>query len=260
MRYAFTIIYNGLHHLTHNGMAEFMATHFDHWVVVDGLSANKGSTSWCNDLGRKLPKSSDDGTIEFMEEMALKYDNITFHVSKEGYPSKDNQVNTAIQLLSLKATNGYLWQVDVDEQWCEMDLQIAEQALERCEVGLAGGFQFNHYCGHDAHGRTLIATGPWGSGIHTRLWRWSSQLFTSHEPPVLAGQTGVRLMPVKYDHFSYSFEKDVAFKARYYKGYGNLLKNWKSIQNKVINTPIPVTSLLGHGTRAFTKNSYIHAI
>jgi hypothetical protein len=189
MRYAFTIIYNGKHHLLHKEFAERMVSMFDKWVIVEGFSRNGGSTAWCTSI--RPPSQSTDGTIELCQ--SLQSNKVIFATSQTGWSSKDEQVNKAMELLQ-GSEPGWLWQVDADEHWTTEDLEGAESMLQK-DIKLAGGFQFYHYLCKDVDGRQLVGKGAWGDNIHTRLWWWRGQKFISHEPPKMVGQDGVRLLP-----------------------------------------------------------------
>lgn len=254
MRYAFTIIYNGKHHLLHKDFAQRMVSMFDKWVIVEGFSRNGGSTAWCTSI--RPPAQSTDGTIETCQDLASQNPTkVIFATSKTGWSSKDEQVNKAIELLQGNEP-GWLWQVDADEHWTLDDLEGAENILEK-DFKIAGGFQFYHYLCKDVDGRQLVGKGAWGDNIHTRLWWWQGQKFISHEPPKMVGQDGVRLLPQKYHHYAYYFEQDVEFKSKYYRGYRQMLSNWRGLQKRRFDYPIPAKKLLGSSTTIDTNNSYI---
>lgn len=254
MRYAFTIIYNGNHHLLHKDFAQRMLTMFDKWVIVEGFSRNGGSTKWCNSI-RPLPQST-DGTIKTCQNLTSQNPSrVIFATSKTGWASKDDQVNKAVNLLR-GSQPGWLWQVDADEHWTLEDLEGAENMLQK-DLTIAGGFQFYHYLCNDVDGRQLVGKGAWGDNIHTRLWWWQGQSFKSHEPPVMEGQEGYRLLPQKYHHYAYYFEQDVEFKSKYYKGYRQVLPNWRAMRQRRFDYPIPAKTLLGSSTGIDLNNSYI---
>jgi hypothetical protein len=254
MRYALTIVYNAKHHLLNNGFAEKMVQMFDKWVIIEGFSRNGGSTEWCTSI--RPPHQSTDGTIETCQDLASQYPTkVIFHTSAQGYASKDDQVNKGIELLQGNP-DGWLWQVDSDEQWTEQDLTEAESMLE-IGSNVAGGFQFYHYLCKDSDGKQLVGKGSWGDNIVARLWWWHGQKFKTHEPAIMHGQDGIKFLPQKFHHYSYVFEQDVEFKSKYYKGYRPVLSNWRMLQQKRFNYPIPAKTLLGSGTSVDLTNSYI---
>ena len=235
MRVAITIVYNGLHHLQHKGFTEFMVQNFDYWAVVDGLSNAGGSTGWCNTL--KLSPSSTDGTTEFMQDVAKKHPHVLFYSAKVPFKSKDEQVNKAVDMLRTRAKRGWLWQVDVDEHWTVETIEQAEQKLFWSSA-LQMAFRPRHYVGHN-----LLAVGRWGSSHFTRLFRWRGQKFISHEPPLMFRKDKTLESELSFDHYSYYFENDVAFKEKYYKGYQGLLQNWYKLQT-LKEFPQPISVLL----------------
>jgi hypothetical protein len=252
MRIAFTIIYDGVHHLKHLQFAERMAMMFDHWVVVEGHAKPFGSTKWCNRIN--TPASSIDGTIEFMNDFALDHKNVHFYSHGKYYLGKDEQVNIAIEIIKSITDKCFLWEVDVDEHWNLCDIVKAEsKALKSDSKGFS--FQFNHFVG-----KGLIAKGDWGSGWLNRLWKWSGEYFKSHEPALLYGQKVVEpIEGIKFDHYSYFFEKDVIFKSKYYKGHEVIYKNWKKIQ-KETSFPIHISELFGVRSALGKSQSYIYKI
>jgi len=250
MRYAFTIIYNGLHHLTNGKFVDVMVNSFDKWVIVEGFSGNNGSTAWCNNLN--IAKNSTDGTIEHIAKLMEKHNNILFHSKKGGWSSKDEQVNKAIEMLNSEE-NGWLWQIDVDEQWNEKDFSDAE-ALMTKDISVAGAFQFNHLLCKDIKGNQLIAKGEWGDGYSTRLWWWTGQKFITHEPPIMQGQKSIIELPQKYVHYSYYFEQDIIFKSKYYKGYASLYRNWKRMRQKSYAYPISTKELISNNCINHSKS------
>lgn len=215
-----------------------MVNNFDHWVVVDGLSLNGGSTRHCNAL-TTLPCHSTDGTVEMMRQVAGDHTHVKFIECRDKYRSKDAQVNRAVQVIRDQYKHGWLWQVDADEHWTAAKLSQAEDMLSKSPMREAT-FRFNHYVGE-----RLVAVGGWGNGYVTRLFKWTGGRFLSHEPPRIDPFNRVLKMPdtIKFDHYSYLFEKDVRFKEKYYKGYEGLTDKWKSLQ-QCKEFPQPVSSLL----------------
>lgn len=254
MRVAFSIVYNGLHHLKHKGYAEYLAKHLDYWVFVDGLAGNGGSTSWCKNIAGC---SSDDGTIEYIKELQIKYSNIILQTCEKKWRSKDAMVNKAIELLKEKTNSAYLWQIDVDEQWSYETMALSEQILSE-QGGKTGTFHANYFMGEN-----LLAYGMWGEGVgypYRRLWKWDGEYFLKHEPPVLLKGNGKEvLLPFKFDHYSYYFEKDVLFKSRYYGGHERVFGNWVKLNTGKIKVPCDLSHLFGH-KRGLFHNTIIRAI
>lgn len=220
LRCAFTIHYNGLHHLQHGDFAQRMLSFFDHWIVVDGHALPGGTTSWCNHL-KYQPVSSTDGSLAYLKSLPGVH-----LVTKKGYwASKDDMVKAAINRLKTITDQCTLWQVDTDEWWRKEQLLANEKSLK----GKVGAVGFHHIVG-EIGDDLLVVRGQWGNDYVNRLWRWSGEQFLSHEPAVLEGQGVVEKLPEKFLHFSYYFEKDVEFKAKYYKNHGDIYKSWKELQ------------------------------
>lgn len=252
MRVAFTIIYEGLHHLKHLEFAEKMCSMFDHWIVVEGYSLPYGSTKWCNKLN--VPESSTDGTVEYLKELALKNSNLHFHSHGRHFFGKDEQVNVAVNILKQLTDRCYLWEVDADEHWKMEDIIKAEQEADKStEIGFS--FCFNQFVGPG-----LVARGDWGSGALNRLWKWSGQLFRSHEPALLMGQRRTKIIEsVKYDHYSYYFAKDVLFKSKSYPGHELVHERWEHMKNQT-SFPVHISVLFGLHSRIGKSKSYIEKI
>lgn len=252
MRVAFTIIYNGLHHLQHKGFADFMISNFDHWVVVEGHARPNGSTRWCRKLN--ISPRSTDGTHEYMIELESNHSNVHYVSPGRYWMSKDHQVNKALEVIRQYTQDCYLWEVDCDEHWTKEKL-IAAEAIAENSSHICFAFQFNHFVGP-----RLIAHGEWGDGCLNRLWKWTGQPFRSHEPAVIMGQRSAYLIPdIKFDHYSYYFEKDVAFKASYYKDHEQVLDKWHLLQS-MQQFPVHISSLFGSSSKIGSSKSYIDEI
>jgi len=257
-RIAFTILLNGLHHLTHNDYYKFILENFDYWIIVEGASNNTGSTSWCNAFPKNFSKEngeSIDGTTEFLTDISKKYKNLIHIKPIKMWNNKDDQVNTAIQEIKKITNTCLLWEIDIDEQWNLEDIKTAEAILIR-EQAKTGCFLCTYFVG-----KNKIATGEWGEGTRSpyrRLWNWSGELFKSHEPPVLDGKNGPGiLIPIKFNHYAFYFDQDVRFKEIYYK-YIGLYDRWLNLQ-KETNT-VHISKLLGTDIHWGNTNTYIRSV
>lgn len=247
MRIGFTIIYNGAHHLEHNDWGNRLKSMLDLWVIVEGKALNTGSTSWCN----LFPDIEDDNTNKLLERLAPGND-YCIHVECANR-NKDEMMNLAWDVadeFTYYNQLRFVWMFDIDEQWTSDQMTEAERMLIDVDAD-CGCFHANHYVGKD-----LIAKGTWGEGndpedplrnAYRRLWRWKGQRFATHEPPVLEGGNGKEiLLPQRFNHYSYYFEKDVIFKSKYYNGYENLHTKWLDLQKETV-FPQPISRLLdGH--------------
>jgi len=252
MRCALTIIYEGKHHLEHKDFALKMATMFDHWIVIEGHALPYGSTKRCNKLS--VSATSQDGTIEFMQEFSKQHKNVHFYSRGTYWNGKDEQVNVGIEILKKITKQCYLWEVDADEHWKLEDIEQAEKIADKSKH-FGFRFRFNHFLGDG-----LIARGEWGSNHLNRLWKWSGQKFRSHEPAMLVGQRYTEpIEEVKFDHYSYYFDKDVKFKSLYYSGHQNVYKNIEAVRN-ASHYPIHISALFGKDTETGRTNSYIDKI
>lgn len=264
MRIGFTIIYNGAHHLEHNDWGCRLPKMLDYWVIVEGAADNGGSTSWCKRIDD--PHNSTDGTFEITGGLAGRHKNVTcIGMAGRKWKSKDEMVNAAIKHINSTMKNGnivpsfkwhfknqcepvFLWEIDSDEIWDVKDMASAE--IEIINTGAdCGCFHANHFVG-----KGIVARGTWGEGndptdplknAYRRLWRWKGQMFETHEPPVLEGGNGKEvLLPQRFNHYSYYFEKDVIFKSKYYQGYEELHTKWLDLQKETV-FPQPISRLIG---------------
>lgn len=253
MRVAFTIIYNGLHHLQHKNYVESLLPFIDLWVFVDGLAGNGGSTSWCRDL---KGCSSEDGTVEYLRELQENNKNLVLVECKKKWRSKDAMVNRAIEEIKKVTNKAFLWEIDADEQWKEFTMTLAEYSLQD-QGGKVGLFHSNYYVG-----KNILAYGMWGEGIglpYKRLWDWNGEYFLKHEPPTLMGGGKEVLMNVRFDHYAWYFEQDVIFKSKYYGGHENAHKGWLALNGGKIRLPADVSDLFGHN-RGYFKNTKLRAV
>lgn len=262
MRIAFTIVLNGEHHLTHNNFWRNMLENFDYWVIVEGVALPNGSTSWCKTIPDSMHKNylSTDYTTTRLSFLNMDSDGKVSVVRKgeinnrQPFTSKDEQVNAAINFIKTnRASECFLWQVDVDEQWTKQQLDEAEEMLVK-NGGKTGCFLCDYYVGPNQQ-----VFGDWGEGKHEpyrRLWNWKGEMFLKHEPPTLEGKNGPGLLlPQRFKHYAYYFEQDVKFKEAYYQGYEGLYERWLKVQEN--RSTIPVKELLGPKTWWSFTNSHI---
>jgi hypothetical protein len=249
-RLAFTIVLNGEHHLKHNDYFKKLIPTFDKWVFAEGAVTPTGSTSWCKSIGKEFAKNgrSIDGTFEYLKFLQDLYpDKVEIIRAKNGFwEGKDQQVNACIHKLKQSFSSGFLWQVDVDEQWVIENMKKAEDFIAAHNL-TTFSCNCNHYVGKDI----LAVDGNWGgSGIWTRLWRWNSENFISHEPPALdiQNQRPVYIQEKLFDHYAYYFEKDVIFKSKFYGlAHDNVYEGWKKLRDMDKSEfPCSVSVLFGH--------------
>jgi len=255
MRIAFTIVLNGINHLTHNNFYQNMIDKFDHWVIVEGVAKPNGSTNWCKELPNTFHSNylSNDGTTEFLNDNRHPKVRIIRPVNGP-WDSKDQQVNAAILEVKNITTECFLWQIDVDEQWDIISLNSAEEDLIK-NKGKTGCFLCNYFVG-----KNQLVKGQWGEGIYEpyrRLWHWKGEMFTKHEPPTLEGKNGPGLLlEQRFNHYAYYFKEDVKFKEAYYQGYEGLYERWLKVQENNRGT-MDIKSLLGDNTWWSKTNTFI---
>lgn len=249
MRTAFTILLNGKRHLEHNNYWKTLNRMFDYWVIVEGVSLPTGSTSWCKNLPGSMHNNylSNDGTTEMLNDIKKCSPNVrVIRLDNKPFNNKDEQVNAAIKCLKeeVEEDYGFLWQIDVDEQWSLSQIEQAEKMLTK-NNGKTGCFLCDYFVGPNQQ-----VFGDWGEGKNTpyrRLWKWEGEMFLTHEPPTLEGKNGPGLLlPQRFKHYAYYFEEDVKFKEAYYQGYEGLLERWKKVQNN--RGQLPIIELLGPKT------------
>lgn len=244
MRVAFTIVLNGLHHLKHKDFCDFMVKNFDYWAIAEGASGNTGSTAWCNSMPADYHNNgrSVDGTCEFLAELASQHPNVLLTNHEGLWNNKDHQVNTAVDLLRAKTEfPAYLWEVDVDEHWTVEKLEKAERILTK------NNYKHLRFWVNQFVGEGLISQGSWGEQgpWWYRLWNWNGERFAKHEPPELEGGNGPGQLvsDIRFDHYSYYFEKDVAFKDKWYGGHQGVLERWKALKDETV-FPQPLRRLI----------------
>lgn len=225
-----------------------MVSNFDLWIIVEGSAKNGGSTSWCRNANTHY--TSTDGTVEYLKQVQAENENVILYTHHKYYSSKDEQFNKGIAILKSRTDKCYLWQVDADEHWKVEDLAEAEHKIWRSMCNVAS-FQFNHYVKDG-----IIAKGNWGSGRVNRLWKWRGQMFRSHEPAVMTGQTAPVELPQKFEHYSMVFEKDVKDKSKRYRGHEEVYKNWKRLEE--LTFPCHISKLFGKNNPVGRGESYLY--
>lgn len=260
-RYCFTLAYQAAHLFAWRDWLHRTATLFDRWVLVEGAAHPGGSTAWCRP--HPGPAQSADGTREALLALqAAAPDRVTVILGPPGgWPGKDDMVRAAVDALRDAALPAYLWELDADEHWTAAQLAAAEAALTAAGAD-CGEFLCEYYLGPG-----LVARGEWGEGRalpYRRLWRWHGQQFARHEPPELAGGNGhTVLLPQRFEHFAYYFERDVAFKARYYGGHQGVLAGWRQLNaDRAAGRgpwPRPIGYFFGTGPWARSRTT-IHAV
>lgn len=268
VRVAFTLAFNCLHHLTDGDYVEQLLPHFDHWVFVEGMTKPGGSTRWCKPIPDEFHDGhyhSRDGTLQWLQGFCERHKNASVHWIDTPWESKDDMVNVALDELHHVCANQLsppqggkisypisLFQIDADEKWSANQIESAERDLMitpyRC-----GAFRCDAYVGPG-----LVCRGQWGEGVgfeYRRIFKWFGEKFISHEPVVMDGISGsdIIVLPQRFRHNSYLYEKDILFKSKFYD-MPNLHSKWIAL-NKRKEFPVHISELI-EGTWAGT-NSFI---
>lgn len=256
LRIGYTIILNGLHHLTHQHYAEYLASTLDYWIIIEGANHSGGSTSWCHPVQARYHRngSSIDGTLPFLQELEKNYPSVRCHYAQGLWASKDAKINAAIDIVKTLTDSCFLWEIDCDEQWTIEQMEYAEKELI-LQRGKTGVFLCDFYVG-----KNLLAKGEWGEGKlepYRRLWNWQGEYYETHEPPRLAGGNGKEvLLSPRFNHYAYYFEEDVAFKDAFYGDHKGILDKWRQLQTET-QFPQPLSRLLPPLGRWGTSNTVI---
>ncbi len=203
------------------------------WYVVEGRAAPIADTAWCRSLPARI---SNDGTHEMLREIAARHPRV-LHKWLPLWPGKTAMCNAA---LSEAKEPGVLLQMDGDELWNTDQLQMLYEILRTSKETHA---RFKCFYRVGLNVRT-VGTNCYGnnSGEWLRAWKYhGTERFSSHEPPVLAGNGGASI-PIEvtspcglvFDHWAYCFDVRVREKCDYY-GYGSVgFDGWRRLQaNKV---------------------------
>lgn len=239
-RLAFTICLNAAHHLLHNNYADYLLTDvLDYWVISEG-AVMSGSSPYCigDNSEYQINGRSIDTTNEILDGLKARFpDKLTILRRAGLWSSKTEMVNAALDAICEKYPEGWLWQIDADEQWTLSDMQCNEQYLLNNNARI-GDAKFYQYVGKD-----IIAIGDnWGGNSMSRLWNWHGEKCITHEPPVMDIHGKTVLMPQKFHHYSYVHDCDVKFKSNWY-GYGDeFYERWKTLQTQT-EFPRPLSEL-----------------
>ncbi len=202
-----------------------------HWVIVEGVARNTGSTRWCT---RMEPRLSRDGTHEYLNSIS-DHPCVTVVSRLEWEGGKDQQVNRALEEFK---EPGVLLQVDSDELWMTQQLEVMVAAFEENEQAKWMMFFCRYFLGHNI---VITSENCYGNrrGEWMRAWRFRPEMrFLSHEPPVLVGadiRTAgfhphiTKHMGLVFDHYAYATEAQLALKEKFY-GYTGAVEQWRRLQ------------------------------
>jgi len=209
-----------------------------HWLVAEGAAMNVKDTSWCV---RQEPRLSRDGTTEYLESIK-GHPKITV-LQNPRWEGKVEQCNACLSRITEPCI---LLQADSDELWTADQLESIVAFFKAYEEIKCARFFCRDFVGQNI---LVTSTHAWGNRPTEwlRAWRFEPGMkFDRHEPPVLIGATDpcatreqTREVGLVFDHYSYAFEKQVAYKCHWYN-YPNGLNWWKRLQQ---NKTWPVNNL-----------------
>ena len=210
-----------------------------HWHIIEGTAANTGSTAWCRP---QYEGFSRDGSAELLK---LWFDHPRISICGKRYwkGGKDEMCNHALQNIK---EPGILLQVDIDELWTPDQLETLVSFFAAYDKIKCARFFCRYFVGPNIITTSENAYGN-NPGEWLRAFRFEPGMrFLSHEPPRILGcmepyatREQTREVGLVFDHWSYVFEHQVAYKERFY-GYPNAVAHWRRLQE---NRNWPVTDL-----------------
>lgn len=178
---------------------------------------------------------SSDGTLEVLREIKGKHDplnKITIVTAEdEGHengfwPGEKDEQSRAY---ASRATGNVLWQVDIDEFYCDEDIERIIQLLENeSKISVIGFRQIQFFFGFDYYVDT------WYNKRHlkdiVRVFRWEKGYkYLKHRPPTVVDKEGLDIsesgylggkatkkMGIYLYHYSYVLPAQVENKIKYY--------------------------------------------
>lgn len=235
----FTICLNGLPWITmHHARLESLKIPWN-WTIVHGIADPKADTAWCN----PLETVAHDETLGYLRRLRDRDNRVTL-IEQERWHGKKTMCNAALETFK---EQGMLLQMDADEVWSERQLQLMPSLFEAYPEADCAFFLARVWVGPN---RYTCQPGGWANRDYEwlRLWKWEpGRFFETHEPPRLAGQnkvikkTHTAMLGLVFDHYSYVFRDQIAFKEKY---YGKLwsVAAWESLQT--MRGPVELKAVL----------------
>ena len=239
MRTAISIVLNGIHHLP--AQAEIIPQMFDKWIIVEGATKNVKCSNWCQEIPEEFHTengNSIDGTKEFLDDLSKKFDNVDVYTASGLWEGKVSMFNYGLE--KSKPSDGFLWEIDIDEYWSENTISNTEKLFNNTGADCAS-FLCDYLLTKD-----IIVRGMWGEGRsegYKRCWRYSAgKKFVTHIPPVLEGESRWLHWSTtpRFTHLSYYYEDQVRFKSKFYTNHENIYSGWKKIVKGEVLLPCPV--------------------
>lgn len=202
------------------------------WHIREGVASATHCTKWCQQM---KPRFSEDGTHEYLGSL--------FHHERCDIRGKiiwDGKVSMFNDALLRVNEPCVLMQIDSDELWTAIQLVKICQLFADYPQAKRAYFKCDYYVGENIFTTSLNTYGN-GPEEWLRAWRFKpGMIFDRHEPPMLSGTQGPAIPRettwqngLVFRHESYTTEKQVALKEKYY-GYRDAVRHWKRLQaNKV---------------------------
>jgi len=239
------IVFNAISVLPENMLKlciENMYDIADEFIIVEGATNGyDGYTIPFTNNGR-----SSDGTLEFLQELNLKYPKIKI-IYKDGFWNGKTEMCNAYASIS---TGDYLWQLDSDEFYKKED-QIKILELLNKQKPDAVHFYANHFFGGFDYCIDERTT-SWGNDIPwMRIFKNKplKSKWLSHEPPnyicdglicnqgIVITRENTLKDGIKMYHYSYVDEKQIRFKDIFFRqtpNYQNYWNNFKNDKNSLV--------------------------
>jgi hypothetical protein len=203
-----------------------------HWYIAEGAAMNVKDTSWC---ARQEPRLSRDGTTEYLNSIKV-HPHVTV-IQKPRWEGKVEQCNACLAQIKEPCI---LLQMDSDECWDAHRLESLVGFFKSYDEIKCAKFYCRYFIGQNI---VITSRNTYGNNSYEwlRAWRFEPGMtYSKHEPPILTGcfepmatREQTEEVGLVFDHYSYVFEKQVAYKCNWYN-YPNGLNHWRRLQeNKV---------------------------
>jgi hypothetical protein len=209
------------------------------WHISEGPAANVKDTAWCK---QQPARYSEDGTHEFLQ-MIWNHPRVRIAGRQMWTGGKVEMVNHSLPNIREESV---LLQCDADELWEAWQIEQLVRTFEQLDDVDAASFYCRYFVGVNI---LSTKTNTYGNnpGEWRRAWRFRpGDKFISHEPPVMSrtprrtlDREETRDLGLVFDHYSWAFANQVAYKEQFY-GYPNALDRWQSLQAQALRNSFPV--------------------